>query len=153
MPIPNPPFWITAIAALTADQVTKHLAIAYLQDQPSVPLWSEVFHLTYATNDGAAFSFLTGQVNLLKWVSFWVSTILIGVGLRYKKWHSLEQIGYGFILGGALGNGIDRFAYGYVIDFLHFKLIRFPIFNVADVSINLGLGCLLLCLWWQHKRQ
>jgi signal peptidase II (EC:3.4.23.36). Aspartic peptidase. MEROPS family A08 len=86
-------------------------------------------------------------------VSFWVSVILIVVGLRYKKWRTIEQIGYGFILGGALGNGIDRFAYGYVVDFLHFKLIRFPIFNVADVSINLGLGCLILCLWWEHKQR
>jgi signal peptidase II len=55
-----------------------------------------------------------------------------------------EQVGYGFILGGALGNGIDRFAAGEVVDFLDFRLIRFPIFNMADVFINIGIICLLI---------
>jgi signal peptidase II len=150
---PNPLFWCCAISALAVDQVTKFWVIAHLQNLQSVPVWAGVFHLTYATNDGAAFSFLTGQVDVLKWVSFWVSAILIWLGWHWRRWHNLEQIGYGLILGGALGNGIDRFAYGYVVDFLHLKLIKFPIFNFADVSINLGLGCLLLCLWWEQKRR
>ena len=50
-----------------------------------------------------------------------------------------EQLGYGFILAGALGNGIDRFFFGYVVDFLDFRLINFPIFNLADISINFGI--------------
>ena len=55
-----------------------------------------------------------------------------------------EQVGYGFILSGALGNGIDRFLVGEVIDFLDFRLIRFPVFNVADTFINVGIVCLLI---------
>lgn len=62
-----------------------------------------------------------------------------GPGMR-----SLEQLGYGFILGGALGNGIDRFLAGSVVDFLDFRLIHFPVFNLADVSINVGIICLLI---------
>lgn len=58
--------------------------------------------------------------------------------------NKIEQWGYGFILAGALGNGIDRFLFGYVVDFLDFRLIKFPVFNVADVSINLGIIFLLL---------
>ena len=55
----------------------------------------------------------------------------------------LEQLGYGFILSGAVGNGIDRFLFGYVIDFLDFRLINFPVFNIADVAINVGVIILL----------
>ncbi|MEO0967263.1 MAG: signal peptidase II, partial [Cyanobacteria bacterium J06639_18] len=67
-------------------------------------------------------------------------------GPTLNRW---EQLGYGFILGGAAGNGIDRFMLGYVIDFLHFKLINFPVFNIADVSINIGLACLLISYFQQ----
>ncbi|MEB3159968.1 MAG: signal peptidase II, partial [Synechocystis sp.] len=56
----------------------------------------------------------------------------------------LEQLGYGCILAGAFGNGIDRFALGHVVDFFDFRLINFPIFNMADVFINIGIACLLL---------
>ncbi len=150
MLFPNPLFWCCAISALLLDQITKFWAIAHLQPVKSIPLWAGVLHLTYATNDGAAFSFLTGQVDWLKWVSLGVSAVLLAVGLRPRKWHCLEEMGYGLILGGAVGNGIDRFAYGYVVDFLHLQFLRFPIFNLADVSINVGLGCLLLCLWWER---
>jgi signal peptidase II len=55
-----------------------------------------------------------------------------------------EQVGYGLILSGALGNGVDRLFAGEVIDFLDFRLIRFPIFNIADVCINIGIICLLI---------
>jgi signal peptidase II len=54
-------------------------------------------------------------------------------------------LGYGFILSGAVGNGIDRFLFGYVVDFLDFRLINFPVFNVADVTINIGVLILLCC--------
>ena len=66
-------------------------------------------------------------------------------GPRFDRW---EQLGYGLILGGALGNGIDRFVSGYVVDFLHFRLIDFPIFNLADVSINIGIICLLIAAFF-----
>lgn len=62
-------------------------------------------------------------------------------GPEFPPW---EQLGYGLILGGALGNGIDRFALGYVVDFLDFRLINFPVFNLADVFINIGIVCLLI---------
>ncbi|MFN3927121.1 MAG: signal peptidase II [Pseudanabaenaceae cyanobacterium] len=139
-------YWLTAIATLLLDQGTKQLAIWFLRDQPSVLFWQGVLHFSYATNDGAAFSFFAGQVDWLKWVSLVVSLGLILWGW-FAKWVRLEQIGYGLILGGALGNGIDRFVYGYVVDFLEIRLFRFPIFNLADVAINLGLVCLVWAVW------
>ena len=55
-----------------------------------------------------------------------------------------DQLGYGLILGGAIGNGIDRFVLGYVVDFLDFRLINFAVFNVADSFISIGIVCLLI---------
>ncbi|MGL5196867.1 MAG: signal peptidase II, partial [Chroococcales cyanobacterium] len=64
-------------------------------------------------------------------------------GPRMNRW---EEVGFGLILGGAVGNGIDRFLLGEVIDFLDFRLINFPVFNIADVSINIGIICLLIVM-------
>jgi signal peptidase II len=61
-----------------------------------------------------------------------------------SKMKLTEQLGYGFILAGALGNGIDRFLFGYVVDFLDFRLIQFPVFNLADIFINVGIIFLLI---------
>jgi signal peptidase II len=68
---------------------------------------------------------------------------LIVLGAVVKLANRWEQAGYGFILAGALGNGIDRFFNGEVVDFLDFRLIQFPVFNVADICINIGIICLL----------
>ena len=62
----------------------------------------------------------------------------------------IEQLGYGFVLAGALGNGVDRFLFGYVVDFLDFRLINFPVFNLADVCINIGIICLLIASFYPN---
>lgn len=119
--------------------------------QQTIPLWRGVFHLTYVTNTGAAFSLFSQQAVGLKWVSLLATVGLVVLGLRAQDLHPWEKVGFGLILAGAAGNGIDRFLYGYVIDFLDFRLIRFPVFNIADVCINLGLICLLIYLWQQRR--
>jgi signal peptidase II len=63
------------------------------------------------------------------------------LGPVFNQW---EQIGFGFLLGGALGNGIDRFISGKVVDFIDLRLIGFPVFNLADVFINIGIVCLII---------
>jgi len=97
-----------------------------------------VFHLTYVQNTGAAFSFFRGGAGWLRWLS-----LLVSLGLMIFAWREklskVEQLAYGFILAGALGNGIDRFLFGYVVDFLDFRLINFPVFNIADMCINIGI--------------
>ena len=84
------------------------------------------------------------------------STQLVSVGLLLLAWFGptlskWEQVGYGFILSGALGNGIDRFILGQVVDFLDFRLIRFPVFNLADAFINVGIACLLISSFTQSS--
>lgn len=64
-----------------------------------------------------------------------------------------ERAAIGFLLGGALGNLIDRFSYGRVTDFLDFAFINFPIFNVADICIDIGIGLLYIALWQNHKKE
>jgi signal peptidase II len=137
-------FWIAAFICLIFDQVSKHAVMQNLQLYSSLPIWQGVFHITYITNPGSAFGFFKGD--WLKWVSLAVSLGLIVLGWTNQKLDNWEKAGYGCILGGAIGNGIDRFASGEVIDFLSFKLINFPIFNLADVSINVGLACLVIAL-------
>lgn len=143
MKFKNSVFWIAALISLGFDRFTKYWVVQNFEFKESWPLWPDVFHFTYVTNPGAAFSLFPGAA-WLRWLSLAVSLGLIALacfGPRFNPW---EQAGYGLILAGALGNGIDRFVAGEVVDFLHFKLINFPIFNVADVSINLGIICLIL---------
>lgn len=150
MPLKNPWFWIAAIASYALDRGTKEWIIHHFAFGQSLPLWSSVFHLTYVTNTGAAFSLFQGS-GWLRWLSLGVSLALMGLawfGPTLIRW---EQVGYGLVLGGALGNGIDRFATGEVVDFLDLRLIRFPIFNVADVAINLGIVCLILAMLAQTR--
>ncbi|NER00514.1 MAG: signal peptidase II, partial [Cyanothece sp. SIO2G6] len=74
---------------------------------------------------------------------------LIGLAIVGPKMTRLEQIGFGCILGGALGNGLDRFANGAVVDFFDLRFINFPIFNIADVAINIGIICLIVAAFRQ----
>lgn len=161
-------FWIAAFVGLVVDRLSKFL-ILYLFSLPLpppeattaelerytqdlMPIIPGVFHLTYALNKGAAFSLFANGVGWLRWLSFGVSILLLLLawfGPRLSRW---EQVGYGLILSGALGNGIDRFVWGYVVDFLNFQLIRFPIFNLADTFINVGLACLLIAAWQPPHR-
>ena len=135
----NPYFWWVAIITLILDQVTKYIvATNFTAIGETIPLWEGVFHFTYTENTGGAFSFFEGGAVWLRWISLLVSLALVIYGLK-EKLSVIEQLAYGFVLAGAFGNGIDRFIFGYVVDFLDFRLINFPIFNIADVSINIGI--------------
>ncbi len=145
----NPLFWISAIISIILDHLTKFWVVQNFQLGETLALWPGVFHFTYVTNTGAAFSlFSNGGVYWLRWLSLIVSLGLMAWAWLGPKFNQWEQLGYGLILGGALGNGIDRFVSGYVVDFLHFRLIDFPVFNVADVSINIGIVCLLIATFF-----
>ncbi|MEL6496265.1 MAG: signal peptidase II [Cyanobacteria bacterium J06623_7] len=138
-------FLLIAIIGIIFDQLTKYIVVQnFGAIGDTLPLWPNVFHFTYVINTGAAFSFFRGQVEILRWISLIVSVILIIFVWYSPRISQLEQFGYGFILAGAIGNGIDRFLFGYVVDFLDFRLINFPVFNIADVAINIGVFILIL---------
>ncbi|BAZ46823.1 lipoprotein signal peptidase [Chondrocystis sp. NIES-4102] len=147
-------FWLVAILGIIFDQITKYLVVKTFVDiGRTIAIIPGIFHFTYVVNTGAAFSFFNGQVEILRWISLIVSLILIGFVCYSPKLSLIEQLGYGFILAGAIGNGIDRFLFGHVVDFLDFRLINFPIFNVADVAINIGVFLLLLASFYPTSRQ
>lgn len=151
MAFKNRLFWIAAFVALMLDQLTKYWIVQGFRYGQTLPWLDGVFHLTYVTNTGAAFSLFSENGGWLKWLSLIVSLGLMAlaiIGPRMNRW---EQAGFGFILGGALGNGLDRFVSGEVVDFLDFRLINFPIFNLADVFINIGIICILITAFRQPE--
>lgn len=140
----NLDFWIIAFIGVILDQLTKYwVVVNFAHVGDTWPLWPHIFHFTYVENTGAAFSFFTGGVGWLRWLSLLVSLGLIALAWFGPKMTPAEQLGYGFIFAGAFGNGIDRFLFGYVVDFLDFRLIQFPVFNLADLFINVGIIFLL----------
>jgi signal peptidase II len=147
MRIKNRYFWIAALMTFLLDQLTKYWVVQTFSLTQTLPLINGIFHFTYVTNTGAAFSLLSGKVELLRWLSLGVSLVLITIAISAPLLNFWDQLGYGLILGGAMGNGIDRFRLGYVIDFLDFRLINFAIFNIADSFISIGIVCLLIASW------
>ncbi|MEH1842949.1 MAG: signal peptidase II [Nostoc sp.] len=144
MRLKNRLFWIAAFIAFFLDQITKYWVVQTFSLGQTLPLLPGIFHFTYVTNTGAAFSLLSGKVEWLRWLSLGVSLVLIALALFGPTLNFWDQLGYGLILGGAMGNGIDRFVLGYVVDFLDFRLINFAVFNVADSFISIGIVCLLI---------
>lgn len=146
-------FWSATFLGLVLDRASKLWVVttfALTQPPETVPLIPSIFHITYVTNSGAAFSLFSGGV-WLRWISLIVSAGLVWVGLYFKNLTLWDQLGFGFLLGGAAGNGIDRFIAGHVVDFLDFRLIQFPIFNLADIFINMGLVCLFIGIFQSPK--
>lgn len=134
------PYFIIIALVLIIDQLSKYLTIAYLKPIRSYPLINNIFHLTYAENTGAAFSILRDKQLLLI-----ISTLIIITALLFyliknlKTDQVLLKFSLPLIIGGALGNLIDRIRLGYVVDMLDFTLINFAIFNMADVFVVLGV--------------
>jgi signal peptidase II len=136
-------FWVAAICSITIDILSKQAIVHNLQVMQSIPLIPHVLHFTYIRNNGAAFSLFQGQ-EWLRWLSLVVSLVLITIGILRSFTNIWEQLGFGLILAGAAGNGIDRLFFGSVVDFIDLQFIHFAVFNWADVSINLGIICLLI---------
>lgn len=142
-------YFLFTIGIVVIDQISKYYAQTLLQGSPSIPLIQDVFHLTYARNTGAAFSMLEGNQFLLKGVTTVIMIFLIGYLYKVtkEKGQILFKISLAFILGGGIGNLIDRIRLDYVIDYFDFTLINFAIFNVADSFVVVGtilLGYLLI---------
>jgi signal peptidase II len=138
-----------SLLALILDQASKLVIASSMQLYQSIPITS-FFKLTYVRNTGAAFSFLSDAGGWQRWF-FAVLAILISIIIavwltRLKKQETLLAVALSLILGGAMGNLIDRLAYGYVIDFLdvYYQTWHWPAFNVADSAITLGVILMLL---------
>ena len=136
---------LIAVFIIITDQITKVLAVKYLMPIDTFPIIKDVLHLTYVENKGAAFGILQNQ----RWIFIVVSVVMIFllafVMIKFKEdFHPIMMTGLSFVVGGGIGNMIDRSLLGYVVDFVDFTLIDFAVFNVADSFICIGVGLLIL---------
>ena len=131
---------LSIIAIIIFDQIAKYLAVIKLKPIDTYPLIENVFHLTYRENNGAAFSIFSGKQTFLIIVTSIVILGMIFYLLKvYKRPHyTVLCISLTMIIGGAIGNLIDRVRFNYVIDFFDFNLINFAVFNTADTFIVCG---------------
>lgn len=135
------------------DQITKHLAVVYLKEQESIKLIDGVFELHYLENRGTAFGMLQNQKVFFVFNAFVVLAAIIYVlfkipnDRKYIKLHSALVL----IAAGAIGNLIDRLRFDYVVDFLYFSLINFPIFNMADIYVTCAYVYFVILLLFVYK--
>lgn len=129
--------FIIVLSIVFFDQLFKFLVSRNLSFNQSLPIIKNVFHLTLVHNQGAAFGIFKSQVNLFILISICAIIVIV---LSLKKYRGKKLNLYSFslvlILAGASGNLIDRIAFGYVIDFLDFRI--WPVFNIADSAITIG---------------
>lgn len=125
---------------LFLDQIIKRIITVFVGLGESISIIPNFFHFTYVRNTGAAWSILEGNTVFLIAISFVAIALVYWFMLKDKKIEKIEEIGYGILLGGILGNLFDRVMLGYVIDFFHFTFgnYSFPVFNVADIGIVIG---------------
>ena len=148
------PIYICAILLMiAADQAVKYWAFTSLQPQNSIPIIENVFHLTYIENRGAAFSLFARFDS--RWI-FVALAVVITIAIFSVMRKDLIQTKLGcwslvMVAAGALGNAIDRVIRGFVVDMFDFRLIHFPVFNVADIFICVGGVLFILYFMFQHK--
>jgi len=142
---------IIVAACVGLDQATKHLAVLELKDSAPISLWNATVRLLYAENTGAWGSLGDSWPPVVRYVALVGMPLLvlglIGFGLvRRATISRAELVGYSLVLGGGIGNIIDRLLHGYVVDFLYVGFGRFAtnIFNIADMAIVTGVGLLVL---------
>ena len=144
---------LAVVLLLGFDQLTKSLAVAHLKEKPAFVLISGVLELDYLENRGAAFGILQGQRWLLMLVAF-VLVLLIGfflLKMPTRKRFLPLRIAAVMIVAGGVGNMIDRFFFGYVVDFISFVLINYPIFNVADCYVVIAAILLVVLFLFVYK--
>ena len=131
--------FFTGIVLITVlDQLTKLMAVRGLVEIVTIPLIEDIFHLTYCENKGAGFGVFSNHTWLLSIVTILiVAAAIVYVFVKRPK-EKLLNVAVTFMIGGAVGNLIDRIRLGYVVDFLDFRWINFPIFNIADCFITVG---------------
>lgn len=145
---------LSVIIGILIDQYTKFLAVTHLKDAP-IPIIDGIFELHYLENRGAAFGMLQNK----QWFFLIVGTILLcAVTFLYIRMPASKRllplrICIILITAGAIGNMMDRIRLNYVIDFLYFKLINFPIFNVADIYVTVSTFVVIFLVLFYYKEE
>ena len=143
-------YFITlSIFVILIDQFTKYLMLYNYKLFINKDFL--LFRLDFVKNYGAAFNIFSGSRIFLSLISILFSILLIYLILRKNTLNSFDLYSYSFILGGTIGNGIDRIYKGFVVDFINLNIINFPVFNIADISINIGFIFLLYNIFRNNR--
>ncbi len=128
--------YILSLLIFILDQLSKRLVLNYLKDIREMPIFKNILHFTYVENRGAAFGIMQNK----KWFFIILTILVIAFIVIYfredKGYPRVMMIGLSLIVGGAIGNLVDRIVYGFVIDFIDFRI--WPVFNIADMAIVIG---------------
>ena len=148
-------FFLGLVVSIGLDQWTKALAVSHLKGQSPFVIWDGVFELYYSENRGAALGMLQGRQGFLFLIAIVVIAGVLWTLYRLpSKRRYLPLTACLFLLvSGAAGNMIDRLSQGYVVDFFYFKLIDFPIFNVADCYVVIATCCLILLFFFYYSEE
>lgn len=143
------------VGLILFDQYTKQQAVIYLKDKPAYNLINGILELNYLENQGAAFGMLPNQKVFFVFVAI-VILFVIGYVLTKvpdQKKYTILHFLFSLIVAGSIGNMIDRVRYDYVVDFIYFVRINFPIFNVADIYATVSAIVLLILLLFVYKEK
>ncbi|GIM47499.1 lipoprotein signal peptidase [Collibacillus ludicampi] len=145
--------YILAVLIILLDQFSKYLVKTYMQIGESIPLLGDVLRLTSHRNPGAAFGMLQGK----RWL-FVVITVIVISAIAYAtgrigKERKLLRISLGLLLGGAVGNLIDRVLHGEVVDFIDVHIIHYPIFNIADSAIVIAVVLMMIDMFIMWRKE
>ncbi|MBO7356337.1 MAG: signal peptidase II [Lachnospiraceae bacterium] len=146
---------VIVVVAVVLDQLTKHEAVVRLSDGTSYPIIDEILELYYIVNTGSSWGMLAGQKALILCIS--VVIIALCIYLMAKCPEDTKFIPFNvclsMIIAGGIGNGIDRIRFSYVIDFIYFKAIDFPVFNVADIFVTCGAFIFILLILFRYNEK
>ena len=144
-------FMFTALVTLIVDQVTKYMVVSHMLPGESIPVLEPFFYLTYVLNPGAAFGILAHHRVFFVFVSLcFIAVVFLGYRFLPKDRLWL-RLALGLVVGGAVGNLIDRLRLGGVVDFFDFRV--WPVFNIADSAIVIGVLLMFLEMWRSEKKQ
>ena len=149
-------YLILFLGLLLIDQATKYLARAEFMDGSSQTIIPKVLRLIYHENDGAAWGLFSGRASLLSFITLIASIALVYFFFKLpssKKYWPIRLIIVGIVAGAVGNNLLDRVIHGYVIDFIYFELIDFPVFNVADMYITVGTAFFALLILFKYKEE
>ena len=144
--------FITIIVIALFDQYTKNLVVEKIPLHKEVSVIGDALDLTQVHNSGAAWSSFSGKIPFLLILTAVLSVILIYVYIKVRdnKRFNLVRVLIVFVIGGAIGNMLDRIRLGYVVDFIYVKLIDFPVFNVADIFVTVSIFILFFLFAFKY---
>ena len=148
--------YIVATALLTQlDQITKYIAESNLYMKNDIDIIKNVLTLTYLRNNGSAFGMFSGKINAFLILTIIIVAIITYVIIRMpvSKRYLPMYIVCTMLVSGAVGNFIDRVRFGYVRDFIYFKLINFPVFNVADCYVTISVVIFIILILFVYKEK